>query len=896
MDPSAPAASPIIAPGLTAARGAWCGVVGGLGAGAIDALWSWRGAAQFAAGFGARLRFLGFCACSYALIGAVVGALAAVTAIVLLRGTRLGELARFAIASHHDRRRRDPGEAVVGLALVLVGVPALVIAAAITHKLALPVLARRNPGLVVWVIMLDTLGALGAAAVVTFVLARQLEVPLAAMARRPRGRWLASVAAAPTAALTLLGLVAGVVVVQQWETVRLLPVRPAAAALGIAALAVAAIPAVLRGQRAVAGSGRRRPWRRAAVALGAALVGVVGMLACGASPATIKAATAYSGLGGSIATLVRRAVDRDHDGYSGLLGGGDCDDGDARVHPGAAEVPGDGVDQNCVGGDVPAGASPRSPELRLVALPAGVPADANILLLTIDTLRADHLGSYGYPRATSPALDRVAAEGTVFEHAWAHAPSTRYSMPAILTGRLPLDVFYDPSVEGWPGLAPRATTIAEVLGPLGLVTGAITNYWYFDPIRGMNQGFDEYDNANAALHTAVPGAGPAETRGTSSREQTDKALAFVERHAAQRWFLWVHYYDPHYEYERHPGSASFGDQRVDLYDGEIRFTDDQIGRLLDELRKRGLYDKTIIAVTGDHGEGFGEHGVELHGYHLYAAQTKVPLIVRVPGLPARRSLTPVGHTDLLPTLANLAGATATTATLGEAMGQSLVDLLAGAPDRERTIWQQLSYEGNHEMRGAADQRCHVLYNVSPATSWESYRKDHDPHERQDLAEGDECAPTRRALARWYDDASVPAGAAAALLSARPALATTIDVDLGPMRLLAVTGPSQAHPGETIELEWTFEARGSLPAGWKVFVHVEGNGRFSGDHAPARPLEWWRAGQFLRYRSQLVIPRSAAGPYTVWAGLWRGAQRMPARSAKVRVEQDRAAVMSFEVAP
>jgi len=216
-----------------------------------------------------------------------------------------------------------------------------------------------------------------------------------------------------------------------------------------------------------------------------------------------------------------------------------------------------------------------------------------------------------------------------FDEGWAHAPSTRYSMPAILTGRLPLDVYYDTSVEGWPGLSQKATTLAEVLTPLGYLSGAITNYWYFDRSRHMDQGFAEYDNENARLHNAVAGAGPEQTKGSSAREQTDKAIGFVQRHASQKWFLWVHYYDPHYGYEPHPGIPAFGSDQVAMYDGELAYTDQQIGRLFDSLRAQGLYDKTIVVVTGDHGEGFGEHGIKLHGYHLYAPQTKVPFLLRV---------------------------------------------------------------------------------------------------------------------------------------------------------------------------------------------------------------------------------------------------------------------------
>src|SRR5262249_36198605 len=259
------------------------------------------------------------------------------------------------------------------------------------------------------------------------------------------------------------------------------------------------------------------------------------------------------------------------------------------------------------------------------------------------------------------------------------------------------------------------------------------------------QGTTEYDNEDARLHTGVPGAGPEQTRGSSSREQTDKALGFIERNAGQRWFLWVHYYDPHYAYEPHPEVKPFGGDRVSLYDGELAFTDLHIGRLLDGLRAKGLFERTVVIVTGDHGEGFGEHGVDLHGYHLYAPQTKVPLIVRVPGVAPRRAAIPAGHADLLPTLVNLAGGAPT----AEMEGRSLVDALVGA-DRDRVVFQQLSYEGNHEMRAGASQRCHVIYNVSPDTSWEVYRLDRDPGETRDLAaDEDECADTRRAVERWF---------------------------------------------------------------------------------------------------------------------------------------------------
>ncbi|MEO7729751.1 MAG: sulfatase-like hydrolase/transferase, partial [Kofleriaceae bacterium] len=418
-------------------------------------------------------------------------------------------------------------------------------------------------------------------------------------------------------------------------------------------------------------------------------------------------------------------------------------------------------------------------------------------------------------------------------------------------------------------------------------------------------GVAEYDNEDARLHAGVAGAGPEQTRGSSSKEQTDKAIAFVGRHAAQRWALWVHYYDPHYAYEPHAEVPSFGNDRMALYDGEIAFTDLHIGRLLDDLRARGLYDKTVIVVTGDHGEGFGEHGIELHGYHLYAAQTKVPLIIRVPGLAPRRAATPAGHADILPTLVDLAGGAAT----ADMMGRSLVDVLAGA-DPARTVFQQLSYENNHEMRAGVDARCHVIYNVSPDTSWEVYRVDRDPLETRDLAgDDDACAETRRAVEQWYDAQQVPAGAAEALLPGKPAITAPLDAELGDeVHLLAVEAANAApdpaiggriRPGDTVALTWTFEARGRIAPGWRMFVHVEGPNKlfFNGDHRPPRPFEWWRAGQYIRYTTTVVIPRTAApGRYLVWAGMFEGNRRAKARAPRAKIVDDAVAATELEVSP
>jgi len=868
--------------------GVFGGAIAGAGTGAIDGLWSWGALPQFLPGFGGKLQLLLYLAAAYACTGAIAGPVVRSLVHLFSHATRLGDLARFGAAKHDALRAKDPREALVGLSLVIAGIPVVSAMLGGTFVYTAAALARRNhKGLIVAVSMAAALAALVAAVLASFALARLVELLLQRLARGERlGRWLSAPRAPVVAAAVLVIAGGAIAVAASWQTLSLLRLRPYWIALLAGALAWPALRAgeriavpLLRGRRSVAA---------ATVVATIAAMGA-GILFAGSSQSVLKAADHYSGMGGPLTRAYRALGDFDGDGYSRILGGGDCDDWNPDVHPGRVEIPDDGIDQNCIGGD--ATMQRGADDVGFVPTPASIPDDFNVVMITIDTVRADHFGAYGYPHATTPALDALASDGALFVNAWAHAPSTRYSMPSILTGRYPLAVQYDNSVW-WPALDAKATTMAETLEARVFYSGAIRNYHYFDTKRRMDQGFDHYDNSNARLHT---GRDPAKTVGTSSRQQTDKAIAFLEQNAHRRFFLWVHYYDPHYSYEPHEGTERFDTGKTALYDHEIRFTDDQIGRVIEDLKQRGLYERTVIVVTGDHGEGFGEHGIDLHGYHLYAPQTKIPLIMRVPGQAPQRVTTPVGHIDLLPTLANLAGAQPST----EMQGRSLVDMLTGqAPvDGDRWVFQQLSFENNNEQRAAASQRCHIIYYVSPQNSWELYRIDTDPGETRDIIDDPGvCAEARAKLEEWYDQSEIPPQALESLLPGRPDLAEPLDVDFGDeVRLLDVKIPDgPVRPGDSIDITFTYEARGRLPDDWNVFVHFEapGGSRFLGDHAPARPFAWWRAGQFVRYTHTVTVPRSAArGDYVMWMGLFHGNERRPVRSrdARVRVREERAAV-------
>lgn len=853
----------------TTIQALWVGLCAGLVTGVIDAAWSWSGLAQFLPTGTGRLRLLGYAGTLYASFGALVVLAFALLTLAFRHGTQLGPLLAHALSTHRDRRARAPRSALAPLALALAFVPAFGAALFTAYRFGLATLAQRHHrGLIVVVVMALTLGLCGAALLASFALGALIERALAHLLRGKALRWASHPAAAPSAAAFLLLTLALALMVLAWPTLTQLTLRPYGVLLGFGALV---LPLWLL----------PFPARPRLVTPALTLLAFAAALLLGQSDAVRKGASAFTGLCAPLSVGIRRVIDLDRDGHSALLGGGDCNDFSAAIHPGARERPDDGIDQNCLGGDLVLRHSPD--DLRFVSLPAAVPADTNVLFLTIDTLRADHVGAYGYARPTTPTLDAIAKGGALFLNAWAHAPSTRYSMPALMTGRYPSQVLWDKSVW-WPALRPENHTLAEIFQERGFRTGAILNYHYFDRVRRFDQGFDEYDNTNAHLHQ---GRDPASTRGSSSREQADLAIRFIERHASERFFLWVHFYDPHFEYERHADTQSFGTDQLDLYDGEIRYTDAQLGRILERLRELGLYDKTVLVVTGDHGEGFGEHGIDFHGYHIYAAQTKVPLVVRVPGLPAQRITTPTGHVDLVPTLANLISAPGEPTMAGRSL---LPEITGQVGSSEREVFQEVLYEGPTERRAVVTTRWHLIYNRVPDNSFELYALDEDPGEERDLWGRRDPGPLKDALLGWIDAQDFPAEAALArghaVLSSRPTPQLPLDARWGSAAsLLGLDlSPSQVRAGGALDLTWYFEATGTPPAGdWRVFVHIEGDGgRFLGDHAPAGgayPLHLWQEGQLIADRHTLTVPSGTSpGEYTIYMGLFLQNERLPVSAA------------------
>ena len=287
---------------------------------------------------------------------------------------------------------------------------------------------------------------------------------------------------------------------------------------------------------------------------------------------------------------------------------------------------------------------------------AGPPSAAglNVLLVTLDTTRADRLGCYGHASARTPRLDRLAAEGVRFENAIAAAPITLPSHASILTALYPFE--HGVRNNGNFYLAERFETLASVLRKRGYHTAAFVSSFILDRRYGLARGFETYDDRMEE----APGLGSgleAERRG----DRTAHALIrWLEGYAGQgapaSFFVWLHLYDPHEPYRPPP---PFSDLFVrDPYDGEIAFADHTVGTVLDKLAQLGLLDRSLVAVVADHGESLGDHGEETHSMFLYESAIRVPLILWRPGvLPAGRVIAPpVRALDLSPTILDILGA------------------------------------------------------------------------------------------------------------------------------------------------------------------------------------------------------------------------------------------------
>ncbi len=297
---------------------------------------------------------------------------------------------------------------------------------------------------------------------------------------------------------------------------------------------------------------------------------------------------------------------------------------------------------------------------------------SNVLLVTIDTLRRDRLGAYGNPNHLTPVLDALAAEGVRYTQARAHVPMTLPSHTSILTGVLPPRHGVRNNVMF--RLDAGVPTIATMMKAAGYRTGAFVGAFVLNARFGLNRGFDTYDDrvaadaqatsfnfarrrAEAVVTAAADWIAGATRQSPAPAQQSainlKSAISNLQSRDRLPWFAWVHLFDPHAPYD---APVEFRAGRSP-YDAGVAYTDAMLGRLFDRLKASGEFDHTIVIVTADHGESLGEHGETTHGLFAYDTTLAVPLIVRAPHGPTDVVDVPVGHVDLLPTVADLAGVT-----------------------------------------------------------------------------------------------------------------------------------------------------------------------------------------------------------------------------------------------
>ena len=280
---------------------------------------------------------------------------------------------------------------------------------------------------------------------------------------------------------------------------------------------------------------------------------------------------------------------------------------------------------------------------------------ANVVLITVDTTRADRMGFLGSDRGLTPNLDAVAKDATIFRRAYSHVPLTTASHATILTGTYPQ---YNHVNDFGVPLDKSLPYLPDILRKQGYATGAFVGSLILDPAAGMAPGFDRgFDKYDAGFRVVRAHESRYDTVERRAGDVVAHALAWLkQRPKAKPFFLWVHLYDPHDPYDPpEPYKSKFADP----YDGEIAYADASLGKLFAELRSAGLYQQTLIAMMADHGEAFGEHGERTHGFLLYDETIHVPLLIKLPARPSQSKAasvdTRVGLVDVMPTLLESAG-------------------------------------------------------------------------------------------------------------------------------------------------------------------------------------------------------------------------------------------------
>jgi len=355
--------------------------------------------------------------------------------------------------------------------------------------------------------------------------------------------------------------------------------------------------------------------------------------------------------------------------------------------------------------------------------PPEVPRPRNLLVICVDTLRADFLGCYGARPARTPNIDRLAESGVLFENAVSHTSWTLPSFASVMTS------LYTSSHGCWDfeqRLDESFTTLPELFQQAGFDTAGMASHIFFDGKYGLQQGFDTFDD-EYARRRADEGWVPITSPGIS-----EKAVTWLDRHTGGEapWLLWLHYFDPHIPYVAHEPATADKEELV-RYKGEIAFTDEHLGSVLAALERNGLADDTAVLFLSDHGEAFEEHpGVRRHAKSLHREELRVPLILRVPGVEPRRVPEMVRTVDVLPTLLDVFGIQP--AVVQPMEGVSLVPAMTGREHVSPPLLSELRLHDGFHADGLIEGRWKLIVDTSRGSD-QLYDLEADVEERSDVA-------------------------------------------------------------------------------------------------------------------------------------------------------------------
>jgi choline-sulfatase len=435
----------------------------------------------------------------------------------------------------------------------------------------------------------------------------------------------------------------------------------------------------------------------------------------------------------------------------------------------------------------------------------------NLLLVSLDTVRADRLGCYQHAAAQTPAIDALAASGLRFEHASTVAPLTLPAHASLMTGTFP----------GWHGVRDNGgfyldddqLTLAEILREKGFRTGGFVGAFVLDRRWGIAQGFDRYvDDFDLDAFPSAAGMDMIQRPGS---EVVDRALEWLQADPNRPFFAWVHLYDAHTPYEApEPFQPRFPRTRDGAYDAEIASADAQIGRLVSALRAAGRFDDTLVIVVADHGEMLGEHGELTHGFFIYEAATHIPLIISGPRIPARVVSDQVRIVDVVPTALSLLGI----AIPNQVQGTNLMPLARGQHlglVAHAESWYPRYHYGWSELRSIQDERFKMIRAPRP----ELYDLATDPREEHDRAT--ENASRLDVLGRALDEfesrtarAGAPQGPRAVDPETEERLAA-LGYVAGSISSKKIEGPARGDPKDKIELYNLMKEASTLSFAGKV---------------------------------------------------------------------------------